>query len=52
LACQGVVLDLVLALKGMPGFAFSYAVTVFVQNRFEQKLVGRPGLDPADGSDL
>jgi len=27
-------------------------VTVFVQTLFERKLVGRPGLEPADGSDL
>jgi len=35
-----------------PGFAFGFAVTVFVQTGFERKLVGRPGLEPADGSDL
>jgi len=29
-----------------------YAVTVFVQTLFERKLVGRTGLEPADGSDL
>ena len=34
------------------GFAFGFAVTVFVQTGFERKLVGRPGLEPADGSDL
>ena len=28
------------------GFAFGFAVTVFVQTRFERKLVGRPGLEP------
>ena len=34
------------------GFACGYAVTVFVQTLFERRLVGRPGLDLADGSDL
>ena len=28
------------------------AVAVFVQTLFDRKLVGRPGLDSADGSDL
>ncbi len=30
----------------------AFAVLVFVQTWFKQKLVGRPGLEPADGSDL
>jgi hypothetical protein len=29
----------------VPGFAFSYAVAISVQTLFEQKLVGRPGLE-------
>jgi hypothetical protein len=33
-ACQGVVLDPLLAFKRMPSFAFSYAVAGFVQNQF------------------
>jgi len=33
MACQGVVLDQVLASEGMPGFAFGYAVAAFVQKR-------------------
>ena len=39
----------------MPGPASlfrSYAMTDFVQTQFDRKLVGRPGLEPADGSDL
>jgi hypothetical protein len=29
-----------------------YAVAIHVQIPFEHELVGRPGLEPADGSDL
>jgi hypothetical protein len=43
----------VLARRRWTGFARSYAVTAFVlvQGR-ERSLVGRPGLNPIDGSDL
>jgi len=43
---QGVVLDLLLASKGMSGFAYSYAVAGYVLSLGrERSLVGRPGLD-------
>jgi hypothetical protein len=45
-ASRGVVLDQVMASEGMSGFAFGYAVAIFVQTQFERKLVGRPGLEP------
>jgi len=48
--CKGVVLDPLLASKGMPGFAFSYAGTILVRTLFERELVGRPGLDHTVGS--
>ena len=44
-AWQGVVLDQQLRWD-QSGFAFGFAVTVFVQTLFERKLVGRPGLEP------
>jgi len=46
LACQGVVRNSGSWVESEPGFAFGYAVAVFIRTRFERKLVGRPGLEP------
>ena len=53
-AVTGFVRILVTGKPGLPGpgFAFNYAVAVFVQTLSEQIVVGRPGLELADGSDM